>query len=189
MSKTKQNSKISSEWSHNPWPHPIYDENYYNPIPNNVGDGIRWLDQAGNKWRSEVQVKNGVRRASLETTSWVSVSPGAIHYYAKITFGAPNNIEVGKERENCWSQGGYGPDRPDDWLSSSLISVRRRLTKIEKNLDGEPIGAIGDMTNQFNTEKEAWNAGIQHFKDHFGPGWVLEGNDDETGELITLATT
>ena len=149
---------------------------YYNYnaelVPIDAGIGIEWLDDSGKKCVTLPGCfRNGKRVATLEQSSYIGISIGAIHYYAAI-----------RVHDNGWSCDGKGchmgyggKNKPQ--FSGLKIDAQRRLTRLEKDMNGRPIGKIGESTIRFNTEKGAREAAIAIFKRKFSPGWVLESED------------
>lgn len=151
-------------------------------IPVNVGVGFKWKGKDGHDYESvEPRSRvNGKRACQLEQSSWNGISIGAMHYYASIEVPSPDIRDKAEPR--ILSCGGYGPEQPKEYLSRIKIEAKRRITKVEKDMNDEPIGKIGDMTYRFNDSQSAREAAIATFKARFAPGWVLV--DAETGEPI-----
>lgn len=136
-------------------------------IPLNLFVGMKWNGDGKDKY--EVILSHDQNVARLHTSSYVGTCAiGAIHYYARISVRSANVSLNG----DAGGHGGYlGKNSPD--VGALSIQVERQLEKMEYDADGEPIGKIGDWTYRFNTEKEAYEAGIAWFKRKFAPGWVL----------------
>lgn len=154
-------------------------------IPDTLYQGLRWKDKDGVDCESVVTgnaCKNGKRKAKYVETSWVGTQAfGASHYYARIDVARPS-IRVGND---LYSMAGYGPEYPEHHLESLSIKVSRRLSKVEKDINGEVIGAIGDKTTRFDHPETARSAAIQTFLRKFGPGWVLcEETEEESDKII-----
>lgn len=158
------------------------------PIPPSIGIGLTWKNS--DNGHSMVSVaegdyhwRDGKRIARLELSNLL-YSAGASHYYAKIRGGAPSC----KDTVTGEQWGGSSRGGPDDHLGSLHIEVRRRLTKVEKDMSGEVIGKVGDLTYRFNSEAESKAVGIKVFKRRFAHGWVLVCQNEE-GEDEIIAET
>lgn len=165
-------------------------------IPPTLGQGIEWThEREGHLMRTELSdyhFKNGKRKAQLLIHSWIG-SIGAMHYYAKITVESATVVNV---TEGTRGHGGYVGVPKDSPLQEHIkrelsLCAQRRLSKVEKDMNGEVLGKIGDMTDRFNTPTEAREAAIRMFKKRFAPGWVLVadkmGDNDE--DYPTIAET
>ena len=156
-------------------------------IKPNFALGLKWVDGEGDKCETVLGRKlvNGKRVVRLCLSSFIG-SIGAQHYYASLNVFSPT-ISNGKQLFFC---GGYGgKDRPDDMLNPLRIEAKRRLTKVEKDMNGEVLGEIGDITYRFNTEKEAEEAAIALFKRKFAPGWRLERDSWDDGQEPFICET
>lgn len=156
-----------------------YEKTY--KIPVNYGIGLKWTDKHGHKFESvateHLFTESGKRKATLDESNLL-FSIGASHYYAKIEAFGPGLKDL--TDGSIYSSGGYGPefDKIQDFLRSIHLEVERRLTKLEKDLNGETIGKIGQWTYRFNSEADARAAALITFPKRFAPGWVLiDGND------------
>jgi len=167
-------------------PHPdlkryrlAYEKSYR--IPPNYGHGMYWNDSDGRQCRSILVehhfTKIGKRKARLVESNFL-YSTTASHYYASIAASGPF-IQVDK---TIYELAGYGPEKDalEDFLGPINIEAQRRLTKVEKDLNRNPIGKIGDWTYRFNSNTEAREAAIRTFKERFAAGWaLLEESDHE----------
>jgi hypothetical protein len=122
--------------------------------------------------------KNGKRVAWLSETTFVGQLDG-MHYYAMIKVGHPWWSVNGDGGGHAGYGGKYKPEMED-----IRLEAERRLTKVEKGMDGKRLGKIGEMTYRFNLPADARAAAIALFKKRFAPGWVLlpeymEENQDE----------
>jgi hypothetical protein len=115
--------------------------------------------------------------AYLQESNYLG-SIGAQHYYARIEAHSPSNLD--ETEGELLLLGCYGTERDeiDNWISRIDVTVERRLTKVEKDMNDEVIGAVGDWTYRFNLESEAKAAGVKLFLARFEPGWVLISGDD-----------
>ena len=162
-------------------------------VPTNLGIGIQWKSKDGHEFESVVGKseyhKNGKRKARLSLSTFVGTCAiGGMHYYARIETRSPDQLN--KTENHLYSRAGYGPERPEYHLSGLRIQAQRRLTKVEKDMNGEPIGKIGDYTYRFNTEAASKAAAIRTFKRRFEPGWALVLDDiDDNGDDIIIAET
>jgi hypothetical protein len=160
-------------------PHPelkrfllTYEKSY--KIPPNYGHALSWMDSKGQPCQSILTkihfTGNGKRKARLVESNFL-FSKSASHYYASITASAPS-IQVGS---TIYEIAGYGPERDalEDYLGPINIEAQRRLTKVEKDLNGNLIGKIGEWTYRFNSNTEARQAAIRTFRERFASGWAL----------------
>lgn len=163
-------------------------------IPATVHIGLRWKDKDGHQCRSHVgeyeyHKKTAKRIARLAEHSLVdTMEIGAMHYYASIQV---RSADVFSEKEKTvYSCGGYGPEKPDAYLDSIRIEARRKLLKPEKDMSGERICRVGELTHRFNSAVDAKAAALAIFKRKFGPGWALITEDmGESDEYPILAET
>lgn len=166
----------------------LEDDNY--KIPPSYGVGRKWKGDDGDKYESILtssSMKEGKRTCRLEESNFLG-SIGAMHYYATIQFYSPDIYNHSKKK--LYSCSGYGEEygKIKEWIPCGSIQAKRRLKKLEKDMYGELIGKVGDMTGRFNSKEDAVKGGIETFKLRFAPGWVLTGwNEDE--EQIKLAET
>jgi hypothetical protein len=163
-------------------------------IPADVYLGLKWKDEQGRECEtvcSKFSYRDGKRVAELSYRTWVgTMAIGAMHFYAEIKVSGPS-VQIKGEKYLCC--GGYGPERP--YFASLDMKVKRRLTKVEKDMDDLPVGKIGDWTHRFNLPTDLLPAALANFKKKFGPGWVLVGhrecdhNGNGVGDEEVLAET
>jgi len=164
-------------------PKPMY-EYEASPIPADFCLGLSWLNDEGKRFETYPTMLNGKRVVELSESTYVgSCALGAMHYYARFI------VRTGVEDKKGSSFGGYlGKATPKEYNSRLTFDAVRRLTKVEKDMDGDVLGRVGDCTSRFNTPKEAREAAIAGFLKCFGPGWILRG-EDENGNYEVLAET
>lgn len=146
------------------------------------GVGLTWLNDEGEKCVTVERRthKSGKRIATLIETNWLG-SIGAMHYYARIRVFAPSWSVNGDDG----GHGGYGGKNCPK-LEEIGIDAERILTRLEKDMNDEPLGKIGESTTRFNSPEDARKAGIAAFLKHFAAGWVLmpEYQDDDSETLL-----
>lgn len=139
-------------------------------IPADAMLGIEWKSDEGERFFTapSTNKETGKRIVELQLSSYVGTAAiGAMHYYAKLNFDARVLDDKGI------SHGGYvGKLCPIDNRHFSL-NVTRRLTKVERDMNGEVLGKVGEDTYRFNTKSDAYKAALRLFAKKFGPGWVL----------------
>ena len=139
-------------------------------IPLNLGCGVRVRDQYGKFLYTDNEKEEGYdREVTLNVTSWIGTSPGAIHYYGNMHF---KTCTVHLEGEptcstSCWDIPLFG---------SGNIQLTRELEawefkKFPKTYDG---WYHGDRYSGFYTPEEVIARGKEVFKDLFGKGWKLK---------------
>ena len=110
----------------------------------------------------------------LRITTWVGVSPGAVHVYGKLVFSLPPVREQGQS-EN-YSTTVYGLDLFD----GGEIEITREISDKEMEENNEEFGGLEKRrgrTTGFYKVKDLIKAGKQVFDDLFGPGWEFEIDD------------
>ena len=159
-------------------------------IPANFQLGWQWHDDEGRLCTTGTRMHNsGKREATLVESTFVGTCAiGAMHYYARIKVSTPGWQNEGKGADcTCGGYGGKAQPR----MEPISIDAERVLTKLEKDMDGRPVGRIGEKTYRFNDEASARAAGIKVFLENFGPGWVLVASEIPEGadEPPVLAET
>ena len=136
-------------------------------IPKNYGTGIRIIDDEG---KILVSPKPGeYPEVELRISTWMGVSPGAIHYYGTLNFAG------------YWL---YYEDKPTCSSSSWDIKICER-SKIEITHaleawelrdypDSYKCWRVGDYYRGFYTAAEVIKAGKKFFKKYFEKGWKLK---------------
>ncbi len=149
-------------------------------IPPTIHLGWQWKDKQGHDCESVVpkaRYINGKRVARLIESTFVDTAAiGAMHWYARIEVWSPGVLDKTENHEYC--SAGYGPDKPEAHLQGIRLSAQRRVTKVEKDQNDEPICKVGEYTWRFNSAKDAKAAALKLFKKKFEPGWVLVSEDD-----------
>jgi len=131
----------------------------------------------------------GLRKCTMEVSSWVGVSIGANHHYVRLTFyGCKFTKPDGAPHERSYT---YPNGMPEE-AQTTEVEVRRPVTQrdidyAKKRKDGW-IPHPGDTERGFWTELDAYDAGIRCFKEKFAPGWVLMSHNNE-GRLVEIART
>jgi len=98
------------------------------------------------------------------------------HYYARVTSNRPSIYRVDDGTWFC--AGGYGADAPENY--SHDFDARRKLVRVEHDLDGNVVGRVGDYTYRFNDARKALQACIdvtlKEFEDD-NEKWVIRFED------------
>lgn len=136
------------------------------------------------------------RVVELDLNSWIGVSPGAYHFYARIAIeGWPSYTYVSNGKPFT-SMVGYSYDKNPDVPMAALkieLEVMRRSDKRDVRHDKELASfaegfsiygnrKIGEWTYQFWTQEEAIATSVEFFKKHFSPGWVLLDKHHYSGD-------
>ena len=136
-------------------------------IPINYGTGIKVIDKQGKIWVSEVKEEKHPE-VTLTISSFVGVSPGAVHYYGNLKFGPTGLID---------------PDRPTyesgfwdlKMLNGNKISIARELE--ESDFRDYPYSydgwRVGDWYSGFYTPEDVVIAATKFFDNYFEKGWKL----------------
>lgn len=168
-------------------------------IPATVGIGFKWRADDGRAMESGISGSKskddghhyirGKRVAELILSDWLG-SIGAMHYYARIESGGIYGRYVADKRDGFGHCGYMGKSCPTDHLKEISIRAKRILSKLEKDMNGDPLGRIGEETERFNTPAEAKAAAVKLFQAKFEPGWILVCNDQyqepRTGDIPRL---
>lgn len=181
--------------------HTIESPSIKEPIPPTFGDGIEFefIMFEGRPFEERhgpaVTARcasnftdEGLRKVTMEVSSWVGISIGANHHYVRLKFwgGTINNPDGTRH-----AKAGSSPSNRPKESESVEVEVRRPVTQrdidyAKKRKDGW-IPRKTDTERGFWSEQEAHDAGLACFKEHFAPGWVLLGHDPKTGNEIELA--
>lgn len=151
-------------------PTPNRDKN--GKIPVNIGCGVRVKDGSGDFIYTDNSVPAGEsREVELVISSWIGVSPGAMHYYGNLRFKAAETHPEGHPDTwtSCW-------DIP--LLSSHDIQLTRILEawEIKKFRDAYDGWYVGDNYSGFYSPDAVIKRGKEVFFDFFGRGWKLKIN-------------
>ena len=131
------------------------------------GVGIEWIGADGIKRKS---VCRQPRKIYLKISSYVGTCAiGAMHWYARVEVGSLGWKEEGEE--GIYS--GFGGGNIPKEIESIEIDVSRRLTKVERDMNDEVIGKIGDTTWRFNSEQDAGMAGLRAVQAAFEGDWIV----------------
>lgn len=169
-------------------------------IPPTIGTGIEFdlvLNHAGDIGEKVItylfeknEMREGNRIITLELTSWVGVSIGATHSYARMRWGGCSYRRLDGTNFETHSY----PNGMPEVAESTEVEIRRPVTKrdIQYSKDQREEAfmrpKIGSSTRGFWTEAEAKDYSIRFFLRTFAPGRVLMGHDRE-GNQIELART
>lgn len=140
---------------------------------------ITYLDDREHDW------KDGLRIIRLEITSWVGVSIGATHSYARLKWNGCNYRRLDGTKFEVHSY----PNGMPPIAETTEVEIRRPVCKRDiqhsKEMREESFmrPKIGSSTRGFWTEAEAKDYTIRFFKRTFAPGWVLTGYDREANEI------
>jgi hypothetical protein len=144
-------------------------------IPVNIGCGCLFRDTRykTNKMMYTDSIRRGGRdtEVSLRITSYIGISPGAIHYYGTLNFNTPDVHPEGQPTTstsvfdlNLFNGGNIQ-------LTRKLESWEFEKYKKEKTYKG---WRPGDSYSGFYTEEDVIERGKQVFQDLFGEGWELK---------------
>ena len=171
----------------------IFDEDRPRVIPADYGIGIIFTNKDG-KFIS-VGPEDKIRRVNLSITSYIGVSPGAMHWYARLNTGSLSFECLKTDCKDGWIKVGErhnisGAFEKPDIIDDISIECERKITKkdlLHHRSNYHDGAKPGDMTGGFNTERSAYQAGIRTFKQRFskklgkhGEKWVLYDDHDCT---------
>lgn len=145
-------------------------------IQSDYGIGITFKDEEGVEYTT---IKGSCRKervVNFTITSWVGISPGAVHHYGKMVVYEPDLEYYENGELQHASIGGYFNRHKPDACKGFSIELIRTLTQEE--IDEDPrrwdCYEAGDNTNCFYTEEEVYELGERVFKARFRGDWVLE---------------
>jgi len=145
-------------------------------IPATIGVDVVFRVDGKGKYKT---ITNSPRRVYGSISSWVGISPGAVHYYAKLRYH-PVNVKVIEPRDKYERKGDiHGTNVIPDICKGLELTVRTPAKKDMKSWsisDGDYIvrAKKGDMTNLYDTKEDALEALHQEFVRIFGEGWYLK---------------
>ena len=153
-----------------------YDIKTQGKIPVTIGCGIRYEDN-GKVWISAADLRHGKRLVNLDVHSWIGTSPGAIHYYGKLTYDSAGFRCIdAPDSGTC-----YPSDKhlPQQYLSGT-IRLTRVITDAELKDKHRYEGySKGDRIEGFYSTKEVVECAKEVFKEVFDKGWELVIGDIE----------
>ncbi len=157
----------------------FYPEDITKPITPDYQVGLKWIGDSGEQFET-LPRDNNDKEITIKLSSWMGISIGAMHYYAKIHVDTPRIISNGdKKRSHC---GYVGKNKPEE-LNSLDLDARRKLTKVEKDVWDEVIGKIGEMTYRFNDAASAAIAAFKLVKEKFIGDWTVRFEGIRGGEI------
>lgn len=141
------------------------------------GVGLEWVGKNGDKYKS-LPRKDYRRKIKIKISSWVGTcSLGAMHYYGR--------VEIPSLNASCNGSGefgGYlGGTEPKE-IDGIDFQAERKLMRVERDMNDDIIGKIGEMTTRFNDEKSAGLASLKLAADNFEGDWVVSFEDVDGGD-------
>ncbi len=120
-------------------------------INSNYGIDITFSDDKGKQYTSVLRCK---RRLYVDISSYIGMSAGAIHFYAKIWFSDPDLTEHETGR-TLMIGGSFNRFKPDECKGKS-IEVVRLVTELEMKADPGrwKCYRAGDRTDAFEDKAE-----------------------------------
>ena len=152
------------------------------PFPKDYGVGLQFKDDENILYETVCTRYPRIIYSSI--TSFKGFSPGAIHYYARLTnHGLPFKILKlpNKKKKDSWDHkvvdvvsisGSFTKFVPEEARSFDVL-IRRKLTKKELGSRRFENYEPGDYTECFNTRNTLKRHMVKHFKRLFGDGWAL----------------
>ncbi len=142
-------------------------------IPTNYGNGITFQDNTGTSYTTDVELP---RTLHVTISSWIGVSIGAEHYYAKIAVMEPYLIYESDGKKQRSIIGGVIDNYKPDEAQSFDISIYRPLTstEIEENPDRWDYYKAGNLVSAFEDEDTLHKAVIECIKARFAGDWLVE---------------
>ena len=115
------------------------------------------------------------REVKLEISTWTTYDRTATHYYARmLSYNVHSKVlETTDEYTKVGEVSSVSHNNLPKESKHIEIRVTRRITKVEKHLNGEVIGRIGDYTECFNSKEDAIQMSIKQFKRIFKGRWSL----------------
>ena len=112
-----------------------------------------------------VAILNDARKVTLKISTWIGLSPGAVHFYGTLYVNGLKFIDPNGRKHNF-----MGAHKLPKNTESIYIELKRQLTK--KDIDSERFDDydIGDYTN---TDTEIKDFAKKIFKKHFVGNWKL----------------
>lgn len=150
------------------------------PFPKNYGVGLQFKDNENILYET---VCTYPRRIIVEFSSFVGVSPEAIHYYGKLTcYGLSFKILKipSKQKQDSWNHkvgdivnimGSFTKYVPEESQTIEIL-IRRKLTKKEIGSERFENYKYGDYTECYNTLSTLKKHTKKHFNRLFGDGWT-----------------
>ena len=146
-------------------------------IPDTYGIGLEFKDGEGIEYTTIGDLNKQSRRdVTLTISSFRGISPGAVHYYGRLSTSGLSFKNKEGERLNI--SGSFDKYKPKECLHFTIDLVRI-LTKeeLEKWPDRFVGYRPGYTTNCFNTKQEVMDKGKEVFLKRFKGNWELEIDD------------
>lgn len=151
------------------------------PFPKNYGVGLQFKDDRNILYKT---VCNYPRRVTTSISSFVGISPEAVHYYARlISYGLGFKVLKipNKKKQDRWGHkvgdivhisGAFDKYIPEEAQTIEIL-IRRKLTKKEISTERFETYQYGDYTDCYNTLSTLKRHIKKHFNRLFGDGWIL----------------
>jgi len=135
-------------------------------IPVNIGCGIKV--RSGDEMLL-TDFKNEDKIVTLDISSWMGISPGAIHYYGYLEFDIPW-LHLEKEPNVCQSNFDL------KLLGRGKIELTHKLEawELKKYPGAYDTYRVGNSYRGFYTREDVIKRGKEVLKDLFGEGWKLK---------------
>ena len=115
--------------------------------------GITWVGNDGHTYKFRRRSHPYLR---ITLTSYSAI--GGIHTYARVHGRAPDIYDV--EDRRWLACGGHGDNKPSIYGHGFDQDATRVLTEIEYDAGRVTLGEIGEETNRFNTDFDAFKAAL-----------------------------
>lgn len=142
-------------------------------IPLNIGYNTLFVDTRYNKrevlYTDPKNPGGHDAEVTLDITSYVGISPGAIHSYGSLKFNTPRVHPAGQPNTStsCWDLPLYGTGR----IQLTRILESWEFKKYKGTYDG---WRAGDSYSGFYKEEDIIERAKIVFSDLFGEGWILK---------------
>lgn len=140
-------------------------------IPMNYGCGIKIIDKSEKIWCTDEVSEHP--EATLHISSYIGISPGAVHYYGRIKFASDwlHDINNPNSRTSC-------PSIP--FFGGNQISLGHQLEEWEfRDYPGTYKGwRVGEFYSGFYTKEDLIKTANHFFRKYFEKGWKLEIEDN-----------
>jgi hypothetical protein len=139
-------------------------------IPLNIGRGVHMYDKGYKKELYTDKKNPGGHDAevTLKVSSWIGISPGAIHYYGRLHFRSADVHPMGEPTcsTSCYDIPlfEYGD------IQLTRVLERWEFSEYKKTYED---WYVGDRYSGFYTPEDVIKRGKEVFADLFGPGWKL----------------
>ena len=131
--------------------------------------GLKWKNDQG-----ETYISDRDNILTFKISSWVgSMAIGAMHTYADIS---ASRLYATTENGDGRHGGYLGKKCPQEIKQDRgrRRHVKRKLTKVEKDLSGEVLAKVGEWTTRFNDMESAFFAGCKQIHDCFEGNWKVK---------------